>query len=43
MCKEVELGELEVKKISKVGKCCLRSKIEGFFDCVVDVDGDQVS
>ncbi|KAJ0236415.1 hypothetical protein HA466_0257220 [Hirschfeldia incana] len=40
-CKEVEPGELEAKKISKVGKCRSRSKIEGSSDCGVDADGDQ--
>lgn len=42
-CKEVEPGELEAKKISKVGKCRSRSKIEGSSDCGVDADGDQAS
>ncbi|KAF8046799.1 hypothetical protein N665_3411s0005 [Sinapis alba] len=42
-CKEVEPGELEAKKISKVGKCRSRSKIEGSSDCGVDADGDQAN
>lgn len=40
-CKEVEPGEVEAKKISKVGKCRSRSKIEASSDCGVDGDGDQ--
>nr|BAD43362.1 unknown protein [Arabidopsis thaliana] len=39
-CKEVEPGEVEAKKISKVGKCRSRSKIESSSDCGVDADGD---
>lgn len=42
-CKEVEPEELEAKKISKVGKCRSRSKIEASSDCVVDADGDQAN
>ncbi|KAF3499062.1 hypothetical protein F2Q69_00040087 [Brassica cretica] len=42
-CKEVEPGEIEAKKISKVGKCRSRSKIEGSTDCGVDADGDQAN
>ncbi|VVB17856.1 unnamed protein product [Arabis nemorensis] len=40
-CKEVEPGEVEAKKISKVGKFRSRSKIEPSSDCGVDADGDQ--
>lgn len=42
-CKEVEPGEIEAKRISKVGKCRSRSKIEGSSDCGVDADGDQAN
>ncbi|CAE6256378.1 unnamed protein product [Arabidopsis arenosa] len=42
-CKDVEPGEVEAKKISKVGKCRSRSKIEASSDCGVDADGDQVN
>ncbi|XP_010444205.1 PREDICTED: probable UDP-N-acetylglucosamine--peptide N-acetylglucosaminyltransferase SPINDLY [Camelina sativa] len=42
-CKEVEPGEVDAKKSSKVGKCRSRSKIEGSSDCGVDADGDQAN
>ncbi|CAA7034969.1 unnamed protein product [Microthlaspi erraticum] len=42
-CKEVEPEELEAKKISKVGKCRSRSKMEASSDCVGDADGDQAN
>ncbi|CAH2043713.1 unnamed protein product [Thlaspi arvense] len=42
-CKEVEPGELEFKKTSKVGKCRSRSKMEASSDCGVDADGDQAT
>lgn len=42
-CKEVEPGEVEAKKISKVGKCRSRSKIEPSSDCGVDADGGDQS
>lgn len=42
-CKDVEPGEVEAKKISKVGKCRSRSKIEPSSDCGLDADGDQAN